>query len=141
MFRQVIPKILFTATSVNNVRMCTSTVDITKLEKTINTITLLGRVGNEPQKRGNTDHPVVIFSLATHSNYKYMNGDFMQRTDWHRICVFKPSLRDIVMSYLKKGQRVMVTGKISYGEFKDEEGQTKSSTAIIADEVIFFQMI
>lgn len=70
-----------------------------------------------------------------------ITGDFMQRTDWHRICVFKPSLRDIVMSYLKKGQRVMVTGKISYGEFKDEEGQTKSSTAIIADEVIFFQMI
>lgn len=66
-------------------------------------------------------------------------GDFMQRTDWHRICVFKPHLRESVSTYLKKGQRVLVVGKISYGEFKDEQGITKPSTAVIADDVIFFQ--
>lgn len=36
----------------------------------VNTVTLLGRVGNEPQKRGNDEHPVVTFSIATHNNYK-----------------------------------------------------------------------
>lgn len=35
---------------------------------------LLGRVGSDPQKRGSTEHPVVIFSLATHTNYKYETG-------------------------------------------------------------------
>lgn len=40
----------------------------------INQVTLLGRVGADPQKRGNNEHPVVIFSIATHSNYKYMSG-------------------------------------------------------------------
>ena len=111
----------------------------TKLEKSVNQVTLLGRVGGEAQKRGNEEHPVVIFSLATHSNYRYTNGDFMQRTEWHRICVFKPSLRDNVLNYLRKGQRIYVSGKITYGEFKDEDGNTKSSTSIIADDVIFFQ--
>ncbi|KOC66725.1 Single-stranded DNA-binding protein, mitochondrial, partial [Habropoda laboriosa] len=106
----------------------------------INKVTLLGRVGGEPQKRGNVEHPVVIFSLATHSNYKYMNGDFVQRTEWHKVCVFKPNLRDSVQTYLKKGQRVLVFGKMSYGEFKDEEGNTKPSAAIVADDVIFFQL-
>ena len=139
MFRQVIPKMIQSISPVNNMRMCTNVTD-TKLEKTMNQITLLGRTGNEPQLRGNQDHPVVVFSLATHSNYKYMNGDFVQRTEWHRICIFKPNLRESVVTHLKKGQRVLVTGKVSYGEFKDEEGQTKSSTAIIADNVIFFQM-
>ncbi|XP_012137522.1 mitochondrial single stranded DNA-binding protein isoform X2 [Megachile rotundata] len=118
--------------------MCTAT-DNVKLEKTINQVTLLGRVGIDPQKRGNQEHPVVVFSLATHNNYKYPNGDFMQKTEWHKVCVFKPNLRDAVFNYLKKGQRVLVSGKISYGEFKDEEGITKPSTAVIADEVIFFQ--
>lgn len=38
----------------------------------VNTVTLLGRVGNEPQKRGNDEHPVVTFSVATHNNYKWV---------------------------------------------------------------------
>lgn len=33
----------------------------------------------------------------------------------------------------------MVNGRLSYGEIKDEQGTTKPTTAIIADEVIFFQ--
>lgn len=62
----------------------------------------------------------------------------MQKTDWHRICVFKPILRETVFKYLKKGQRVLVEGRITYGEYLDEDGQKKPSAAIIADEVIFF---
>ncbi|KAG4075601.1 hypothetical protein HA402_003426 [Bradysia odoriphaga] len=109
-----------------------------RVEKTVNNVTLLGRVGNEPQKRGNEEHPVVTFSVATHHNYKYENGDWAQRTDWHRIVVFKPSLRESVLSYLKKGQRAMITGKISYGEVVDQDGKPKLSTSIIADEVVMF---
>ncbi|XP_069682553.1 single-stranded DNA-binding protein, mitochondrial isoform X5 [Periplaneta americana] len=105
----------------------------------LNEVTLLGRVGGEPQKRGTEEHPVVIFSLATHTNYKYDTGEFVQRTDWHRICVFKPSLRDTVYTYLKKGQRVYVSGRLTYGEVKDEEGNPRTTTAIVADDVIFFQ--
>lgn len=37
----------------------------------MNTVTLLGRVGVEPQKRGSDEHPVVTFSMATHNNYRY----------------------------------------------------------------------
>lgn len=99
---------------------------------------MLGRVGAEPQKRGSTEHPVVTFSLATHDNYKYDSGDWAQRTDWHRVVVFKPTLRDTVLQYLRKGQRTLVTGRISYGEITDAEGQKKVATSIIADEVIFF---
>uniref|UniRef100_A0A1L8DWM5 Putative single-stranded dna-binding protein n=1 Tax=Nyssomyia neivai TaxID=330878 RepID=A0A1L8DWM5_9DIPT len=106
-------------------------------EKTVNNVTLLGRVGVEPQMRGSEDHPVVTFSLATHENYKYESGDWSQKTDWHRIVVFKPNLRESVMSYLRRGQRAMVQGKISYGEITDQEGKQRVSTSIIADEVIF----
>lgn len=36
----------------------------------INEVTLLGRVGADPQLRGNEVNPVVTFSVATHFNYK-----------------------------------------------------------------------
>lgn len=45
----------------------------------INQVTLLGRVGAEPQKRGNEEHPLVIFSVATHVNYKNPSGKFRIR--------------------------------------------------------------
>jgi single-strand DNA-binding protein len=105
----------------------------------VNQVTLVGRVGADPQKRGTAEHPVVTFSVATHNNYKYDSGDWLQKTDWHRVVVFKPSLRDAVAQYLKKGQRTMVIGKISYGEIVDQEGKTRQATSIIADDVIFFQ--
>ena len=63
----------------------------------------------------------------------------IQKVDWHRICVFKPYLRDSVYRYLSKGQRVLVQGKISYGEVKDESGNSQTVTSIIADDVLFLQ--
>ncbi|CAD7092560.1 unnamed protein product [Hermetia illucens] len=110
-----------------------------RTEKSINQVILLGRAGADPQKRGNEEHPVVTFSLATHNNYRYESGDWAQRTDWHRIVVFKPQLREAVMEFLKKGQRTMVQGKITYGEITDNEGKPRMSTSIIADDVIFFK--
>ncbi|XP_047545818.1 single-stranded DNA-binding protein, mitochondrial [Vanessa atalanta] len=108
-------------------------------EKTINQVTLLGRVGADPQKRGSEEHPVINFPLATHFSYKYESGDILQRTDWHRVSVFRPGLRDTVYKYLKKGQRVYVTGKLSYGEIKLDDGQVRTASTVIADDIIFFQ--
>ncbi|XP_078041543.1 mitochondrial single stranded DNA-binding protein isoform X4 [Augochlora pura] len=113
MFRNVISKRLSSIIEVHNKQMCTQV----KLEKTINQITLLGRIGGDPQRK----------------------GDFVQKTDWHKVCVFKPLLRETVMNYMKRGQRVLVMGKISYTEYKDSEGQTKNGTAVLADDVVFFQ--
>jgi single-strand DNA-binding protein len=48
-------------------------------------------------------------------------------------------LRDTVYTYLKKGQRVYVSGRLTYGEIKDEAGNPRTTTAIVADDVIFFQ--
>lgn len=62
----------------------------------------------------------------------------VQKTDWHRVVVFRPGLRDTVYNYLQKGQRVHVSGKLTYGELKDEAGNTRTTTSIIADDIIFF---
>ncbi|XP_057381278.1 single-stranded DNA-binding protein, mitochondrial-like [Daphnia carinata] len=109
------------------------------VEKTINSVTLLGRVGSNPVKRGSPEHPVVTFSLATNSNYSYANGDITQKTEWHRICVFKPYLRESTLKYTNKGQRVLIQGRIIYGEVREPEGQLRHTSSIVADDVIFFK--
>ncbi|KAK5643900.1 hypothetical protein RI129_007745 [Pyrocoelia pectoralis] len=136
------PIILQTSAVINNLRNSSSTSsqqEPAKVEKTINTVQLLGRVGAEPQRKGTDDHPVVVFSLATHSNYRYETGEFLQRTEWHRVICFKPGLRETIMNFMKKGQRVHVSGKITYGEVKGDEGKSRTTTSIQAEDVIFFQ--
>nr|CAG4636734.1 EOG090X0O5J [Eubosmina coregoni]SVE70231.1 EOG090X0O5J [Eubosmina coregoni] len=107
-------------------------------EKSINSVTLLGRITN-PVKRGTNDHPVVVFSLATNSQYSYSNGEVNQKTEWHRICLFKPQLMENSLKYAAKGQRVLVQGRLIYGEIKDNEGVIRQTSSIVADDIIYFK--
>lgn len=97
-------------------------------ERCINKVTLLGRVGSDAQLRGNEEHPVVIFKLAT-TTY--------ETTEWHRVSVFKPGLREMCEAYVKSGSRLLVEGKITYGHIIDRNGTALPTTSIIADEIIF----
>ena len=111
-------------------------------EKSINRVTLLGRVGIDPQLRGTESHPVVAFSLATNIQYRPGGVDssnsLVKKTEWHNITVFRPHLRDSVHNYVTKGSRVMVQGRIMYGTIEDKQGNLRSTTSIVADDVIRF---
>jgi len=111
-------------------------------ERCINSVTLMGRVGRDPQQRGNEKTPVTVFSLATNSMWKNPNpgpsdSTWTTRTDWHNIAVFKPGLRDQAYNYIVKGSRIHVTGKIVYGEVVDKLGVRRHTTTIAADDIIF----
>lgn len=97
-------------------------------ERSMNRVTLIGRVGGDAQLRGNVDHPVVIFSIATTTG---------QKTEWHRVSVFKPGLRTLAENYVKSGLRVLVEGKLSYGHIIDKSGTAVPTTSIIAEDVMF----
>eukprot|EP00094_Tigriopus_californicus_P005222 TCALIF_05035-PA protein Name:"Similar to mtSSB Single-stranded DNA-binding protein, mitochondrial (Drosophila melanogaster)" AED:0.11 eAED:0.11 QI:0/0/0.5/0.5/1/1/2/132/152 len=113
------------------------------IEKSINSVTLLGRVGVNPQLRGTENHPVVTFSLATNVRYKSTKPDTQEetwqvKTDWHNIAVYRPYLRTTIHENVTKGQRVLVQGRIIYGSIEDNMGNTRHTTTIVADDVIRF---
>merc|ERR1719510_815616 len=111
-------------------------------EKSFNTVTLLGRVGVNPQLRGTETHPVVAFSLATNIQYRpggaTSGNDLVKKTEWHNIVVFKPYLRESVYNYVNKGSRIMVQGRIMYGSIEDKQKNLRSTTSIVAEDVIRF---
>ncbi|KAB0404156.1 hypothetical protein E2I00_018888, partial [Balaenoptera physalus] len=79
------------------------------LERSLNRVQLLGRVGQDPVMRQvEGKNPVTIFSLATNEmwrsgeNETHQMGDVSQKTTWHRISVFRPGLRDVAYQYVKK---------------------------------------
>ena len=81
------------------------------VEKSLNRVTLLGRAGADPRISG-TAHPVVSFPLATNRPFRDPDtGAQRTKTEWHRVAVFAPALRDSVMRDLSKGTRVRVAGR------------------------------
>ncbi|XP_055356595.1 single-stranded DNA-binding protein, mitochondrial-like [Paramacrobiotus metropolitanus] len=108
-----------------------------RLERTVNLVTLMGRVGGDPQMRGTEENPVLLFSVATHENFRDTTGAIMQKTMWHRIAIFRPGLRETVFRICKKGHRVYVTGVLNYGNVKDPEtGNMRTIATVVADNLI-----
>ena len=111
-------------------------------EKCVNKVTLLGRVGNNPELRGTESNPVVTFSLATSINYRpggmHSGNELVKKTEWHNIAVFMPNLREIAYNYVAKGNRIMVQGRIMYGSIEDKQGMIRHTTSIAADDIIRF---
>ncbi|XP_075014250.1 wee1-like protein kinase 2 isoform X1 [Calonectris borealis] len=127
------------------VRHDSDTVGSLVLERSMNRVQLLGRVGQDPiMRQVDGKNPVTIFSLATNEMWRTggdsettQGGDISQKTTWHRISVFRPGLRDVTYQYVKKGARIYVEGKIDYGEYTDKNNVRRQATTIIADNVIF----
>ncbi|CAL8318376.1 unnamed protein product [Lota lota] len=118
------------------------------LERSINRVQLLGRVGQDPVMRQvEGRNPVTIFSLATNEMWRSGDAeagplgseqsDVSQKTTWHRVSIFKPGLRDVAYQYVKKGARILVEGKLDYGEYIDKNQVRRQATTIIADNIVF----
>jgi single-strand DNA-binding protein len=96
----------------------------------VNTITVIGNVGRDPELRyANSGTAVLKFSVA--DNY---GRDDNKKTSWHNVTVFG-EMAENVGAVLSKGQRVIVIGRNEESEYTTREGETKKKWQIIADDV------
>jgi single-strand DNA-binding protein len=102
-----------------------------------NTVTLVGFVGNTPEVR-NTQAGVSItnMSLATSRSFKDGEGNRQSETEWHRITCFN-GVGKSVAEHVTKGAMVMVTGRIHYTKWTDQNGTDRYGCEIIAEQVDF----
>lgn len=98
----------------------------------LNKAMLIGRLGQDPEVRYTQSNTAVAnFSLATNERYKDRNGEFQERTEWHRIVAWGRTA-EICQEYLKKGSLVYIEGPIQTREWEDKDGQKKYTTEIKA---------
>lgn len=104
---------------------------------TFNKVILVGHLGSEPAIR-TTDQQVKVadFSLATNEVFQ-KNGERNEITDWHEIVAWR-RLADFSERFLKKGNKVMVEGRLKTRNWVDKEsGQKRKSVFILADQIQF----
>ena len=101
----------------------------------INKVTLLGRVGKDPEVRHfENDGAVCNFSLATNRSYKNKNGEKVDETEWHNLVLWR-GLAETAEKYVHKGDKLYIEGKIRTRSYDDQAGVKRYVTEIFVDNM------
>lgn len=101
-----------------------------------NNVRLIGRVGNNPEaKIFDTGSKLVSCSLATNEVYYNDKNEKIETTQWHNLVAWG-KVADIFEKYVEKGKEIAVSGKLTYRNYEDKEGNKRQTTEIIIDEVV-----
>ena len=97
----------------------------------MNRATLLGHAGRDPELRDlNNGGRAAVFTLATTEKWTDREGRPGEATQWHRIVVYGPTVA-AVETMLKKGDAVLVEGRIATREYRDREDIARTITEIV----------
>jgi len=104
----------------------------------LNKVFIIGNLTRDPELKAlPSGMQVASFSVATNSVWKDKNGARQEAADYHNIVVFGRQA-ETSAQYLKKGQQVMVEGRLQTRSWDDKNsGEKKYRTEIIADRVQF----
>ena len=105
-------------------------------EKSLNKVTLLGRIGTDPEiKYTQNGQPVCTLSVATNQIWKDESGVLQSKTDWHRVVAWG-KLAETCHEYLKKGSKLYLEGSLHTRQYDDKDGQKRHITEIKMNEMI-----
>lgn len=97
----------------------------------VNRVTIVGRLGADAEHRSfNNGGSVVNLRVATSEQWKDRDGQKQERTEWHTVAVFQKWLIDDARK-LRKGDLVMVEGKLQTRKWTDQSGNDRYSTEIV----------
>src|SRR3984957_13708430 len=96
----------------------------------MNSVTLVGFVGADPEQRQarNNGSRFTVLSIATQRSWKNAQDEWTSKTEWHRICVFRPRLAEYVATAIKKGSHVLIEGSLVSSTYERPNGKSKKST-------------
>lgn len=99
----------------------------------MNKVILMGRLTKDPDMRGEGTGLVARYSLAVDRRF---TKDNEQQTDFIPCVVFSKGA-EFAEKYLKKGTKVVVTGRIQTGSYTNKDGQKIYTTDVIVEDQEF----
>src|SRR5882757_10785082 len=94
----------------------------------LNSVTIIGFVGADPeqrQARNNNGSKFTVLSVATQRSWKNAQDEWTSKTEWHRVCVFRPRLAEHVAAAIKKGAHVLIEGSLVSSIYERSNGNGK----------------
>ena len=106
----------------------------------LNKVMLMGRATAIPQlkKIESLNISVVNFTIATNRRYKNKDWNLLEDTEYHK-CVAYDKQADMLSTYLTKGKKLYVEGKLRTKKWQDSQGIDRFTTEIIVENFIFLE--
>ncbi len=103
------------------------------MSRTINRVELLGRVGGDPDLKY-SQNGTAVCQLRLATDRRRQNGE--TEADWHSIVCWGKQA-EAVAEYVRKGNRLYVSGSLAQNSYETEDGQRRYRTEVHAQEVVF----
>lgn len=102
----------------------------------INRVTLVGRIGRDPEVRTTpSGHKVANLSVATQSRWTDKSGARQERTTWHKATAWS-QLAEIAERVLTKGSLCYLDGELIYSEYTDKDGVVRQKAEVRLDQIV-----
>jgi len=102
----------------------------------LNRAMLIGNLTRDPELRKTTSgQNVCSFAVATNRVYTDASGQKKEQADYHNIVAWG-RLAEICAQYLVKGKKIYVDGRIQTRDWEGQDGQKRSKTEIIAENMV-----
>jgi single-strand DNA-binding protein len=98
----------------------------------VNKVELIGNLGRDPEIRTTQAGKIIAtLSIATSESWKdQRSGDWVERTEWHRVVIFNEALARIAEKHLEQGMKVRVEEKLRTRKWQDPAGADHYSTEV-----------
>jgi single-strand DNA-binding protein len=103
----------------------------------VNKVILVGNLGADPEIRFSPSGTAVTkFRLATTESVRNSEGNWEDRTEWHRVVAFGKTA-ETCGQFLAKGRQVYIEGKLQTQQWEDAQGVKHYTTEVVARDVLF----
>lgn len=96
----------------------------------MNQVVLMGRLTKEVTVNGDGDKKVAKFTLAVDRRFKKDETDFISCAAFGKSAEFSEK-------YLKKGTKIVLSGRIQTGSYTNKDNQKVYTTDVIAETIEF----
>jgi single-strand DNA-binding protein len=108
------------------------------MAKSLNQVTLLGRLTRDPELRQTPNGAsVASFSMALNRSYKDSAGEWQEQTDFID-CVAWGPLAERLEKMVKRGQRLLVSGRLSQRSW-EQDGQKRSKVEVVISDMTLIE--
>jgi len=102
----------------------------------LNRATIIGHLTRDPELRTTPNgQNVTSFSVATNRRWTDASGAQQEATEFHDIVAWG-KLAEIASSFLRKGERAYVEGRLQTRSWDGQDGAKRQKTEIVAENLI-----
>src|SRR3990167_2294872 len=107
------------------------------MAKDFNQAIVMGNLTRDPELRTTPNgQSVASFAVATNRSWQDQSGERKDAVEYHEIVAWG-KLGELVSSYLSKGRKVLVVGRLQTRTWDGQDGAKRQKTEIVATDINF----